>query len=209
VAARLVTDRQYRRDPTTGGIMTLVLPRLTDMVRADEYTLSPEQELRLLDDRPRRSRWWISPEQTPPPGPSVDGDALTEPWLDPWLQLNDPTEDAMTGVCILNEADAAQGILIFVHPTPEAEAEWQRAWHSTLWAPLSLGCETNIRVPYPQVDYRAVFRCVLPLRRITGGSVRWAFQRPHPDASGWDVVTGGWVPPSARRQPTPPPEIEP
>lgn len=105
--------------------MTLVLPRLTDMVRADEYTLTMEQELRLLDDRERRSRWWIAPAGTTPPGPRTEGDRLAEPWLHPWVQLNDPAADDMVTVCILDEADSGRGILIWVHPTAEAETAWR------------------------------------------------------------------------------------
>jgi hypothetical protein len=118
----------------------MTLPPLTDMVRADEYTLSLDQELRLLDDRRKRSRWWIAPEGTPAPGPRIDdsrtiapGPVLTEPWLSPWTQLNDPARDDMVGVVIVDEADPGQGILIWVHPTAEARAAWQAAWDDPTW----------------------------------------------------------------------------
>lgn len=196
--------------------MTLVLPPLTDMVRADEYTLTMEQELRLLDDRQRRTRWWFAPAGTPAPGPAHDPETtqLTEPWLDPWIQLNDPGTDNMAGVCILNETDASQGLLIWVHPTEEARLAWQaarnlpRAYgedHAPV--PVSLGCETGIRI---DPDYRVVFRAVFPLPPVSPGSVRWKFRRPQPDTPAWDVITGGWRPASATRRTCPPPaELEP
>jgi hypothetical protein len=185
--------------------MSLVLPPLTDMVRADEYTLTMEQELRLLDDRERRSRWWAAPEDTPAPGPAVtattapDLARLTDPWPEGWLQLNEPAEDSMVGVCVLNEADASQGILILVDPTETARELWQAAWDRTAWVPTMLGVETGIAVPAPEVDYRCVFRNVHPLAQITPGSVRWKFSRPAPGVPAWDVMTAGHWPGPRRR----------
>jgi hypothetical protein len=176
----------------------MTLPPLTDMVRADEYTLSLDQELRLLDDRRKRSRWWIAPEGTPAPGPRIDdsrtiapGPVLTEPWLSPWTQLNDPARDDMVGVVIVDEADPGQGILIWVHPTAEARAAWQAAWDDPTWRPYALGCETGIRV---DPDYRAVFRSVTPLRPIDDANVRWKFARPGFDIPAWEVMSAGWRP---------------
>lgn len=175
--------------------MTL-LPPLTDLVRADEYTLTVDQELRLLDDRGRRSRWWIAPEGTRPPGPGIirnndDPPMLMESWLEPWTQLNDPARDEMVGACILDQTDPGQGILIWVHPTTEARAAWQAAWDDPTWKPYTLGVETGIKI---DPDYRTVFRSVVPLRQISDGNVRWKFARIRPDQPSWDVMTAGWMP---------------
>lgn len=180
--------------------MTLVLPRLTDMVRADEYTLTPEQELRLLDDRKRRTRWWFAPHDTAAPGPRHDPETtrLVEPWLNPWVQLNDPAVDTMVGVCVLNETDTGSGLLIWVNPTEEARIAWGIAWklgeaygQGPGTAPASLGCETGIRV---DPDYRAVFRHALPLPALSAGTVRWSFSRDPQTGRSHDVMTGGWLP---------------
>jgi hypothetical protein len=198
--------------------VTIVLPPLTDMVRASEYTLTVEQELRLLDDRPRRSRWWVAPAGTVPPGPRVvddpPGRRLAEEWRPPWHQVNS-TSDDMVGVCVLNEVDASEGILIWVNPTLNARNAWRWAWTESRY--VSLGCETGI---YVDPDYRAVFRQVRPLDpidvRTEGASrnvVRWAFRRPAPGLSSWDVMTARWVPQPARRghpeEPREPGGIEP
>jgi hypothetical protein len=194
--------------------VTTMLPRLRDMINPDEMTLTMEQELRLMDDRQRRSRWWIAQEGAPIPGPRAERtssgyDALTEPWLNPWTQLNDPAADSMAGVVVLNQEDAAAGILIWVNPTEEAEAAWQAAWEDPTEQPYMLGVETAIRVPEPAVDYRAVFRHVTPLVRISAGAVRWRFSRPAPGQVSWDVMTGGWMPERHKQYGQQPPRREP
>lgn len=186
--------------------MTQLLPPLTSMVLADEYTLTLSQELRLLDDRKRRSRWWAAPESTVPPGPRVEGATLVEPWLTPWVQLNDPQQDDMTGACILSETDASQGLLIWVNPTDEALIFWRRALRDG--GPVTLGCETNIKVEAPAADYRCVFRHAEALPAVSDSTARWTFRRPEPALSSWDVMTGGWVPEVARRKSAgPAPEV--
>jgi hypothetical protein len=177
--------------------MTLVLPRLSELTRDEEYTLTTEQELRLLDDRERRSRWWVAPVGTLAPGPGTSPHEsghpyLNQPWRHPWLQLNSIT-DPMAGVCILDQDDASRGLLIWVHPTEECEIAWQSAWDAH--EPRSLGCETGIKV---DPDYRAVFRYAEPLARLSESNVRWRFRRPTPDAASWDIMTAGWRPRPAR-----------
>lgn len=196
----------------------------------------------------RPTRWWIAPQDTVPPGPrtelmqwlpepppvvrieqaldSVDpltrpprsGHRLVEPWLHPWTQLNDPNDDDMICMCVLDQADASRGIIIMVNPTAEALTAWhtyqdeqwlhrhdpQRPGHPQR---ASLGAETNIKVPAPLVDYRAVFRHVLPAPTASNNSVRWHFSRHNPDQPAWDVITGGWRP--SRRVPNDVSEIQP
>jgi hypothetical protein len=168
---------------------------LTDLARSVDMELSPIQQARLTASiaGPRKhTGWWVAPVGAHAPGPHRDGETLTAPWIGPWQQLNDPYDDRMTVVCLMDEQDPSHGYLIMIDPTEEAI----RAHHNTRWSDnphVSLGCETAIRVQPPDVDYRAVFRHVQALPS-PGDTLRWRYTRPAAGVQAWDVITGGWLP---------------
>ena len=201
---------------------------IRDHVLDTEFTLSDNQADRINNavvGAPRHARWWISPEGTPPPPPAAEriqwtlprdvpwtaeireveepsvraGQRLTAPWLEPWMQLNDPGEDDMIGLCVLDQADASRGLLIMVNPTREMRIAW-KTYVDMPPDPLghprfaSLGSETALLVPWPNIDYRAVFRHAWPAATVSKNAVRWHFERPAPGESSWDVLTSGWQP---------------
>jgi hypothetical protein len=172
------------------------LPPLSHLVDASEFTLSLDQELRLFDDRTRRTRFWAAPHPTAPPRATTCDGALTAPWLIPWVQLNEPATDDMVGVAILAEDDPGTGALVFARPTPEVCRLWQAYTEANLRSelpvPVSIGAEAALDVPEPAVDYRAVFRYTLPLPPLADDTVRFAFRRPPGSGRldpGWQVVS--------------------
>jgi hypothetical protein len=167
-----------------------MIPPASELTRPDEMTLTMDQELRLLDDRGRRTRWFVAPEGSPAPGPRTESGALVEPWMHPWLQLNDPDADDMVGVCILDEQDASRGLLILVNPTPEAWTAWESAMQDGV--PRALGCETGIDSAPPASDYRAVFGRCIALDPLSERSVRWRF------TDGWGVISAAVSHPGPR-----------
>lgn len=184
------------------------IPDIRDLIMASEFTLSGWQADRINHAtlRPRHGRWFIAPEGTQAPGARIeqaDGHkVLAEPWSPPWERLNNPGDDDMITMCVLDESDASHGILIMLYPTPAARQAWRR--YSDDYSRLepgeyaSLGSETNVLTPFPHMDYRAVFRHVWPAPEVSRNAVRWHFSRPMAGQSSWDVMTAGWHPAAHR-----------
>lgn len=176
------------------------LPLVHELFTPAEVSVTLDQELRLADDRKKEARWFGAPCGTPPPDMLAHQGAFINPWIVPWAQLNDPAEDDMDGVAVLDERDQGVGLLALRAPTREAK----RIWQSTFWpltqrqdgrppavARLMLGVEL------PDRSHRAVFYRVAPIEPLPFEQdvLRFAIERPlYPDSPSYEVwMSGGSV----------------
>lgn len=129
--------------------MPNLLPPLNQLVMPDEFEMTLDEEVRLLDDRPRMTRWWWAPYGTPDPSMRAGGGAFLDPWGPPWAAINDPLTDALQAVLLVdrrNLSGSRGALLILVHPTAEAQQVWEAAAEAR--CPVSLGAERVQGGPY-------------------------------------------------------------
>jgi hypothetical protein len=168
------------------------LPPISEMFTPAEIQMSFEEEVRLLDDRPRVVRWFVAPGGTPPPAPEVEGLTFATDWLDPWRQLNDPAHDRLDGVLIVDRGDPSGrsgGLLVLTRPTEDAKLAWNVARSSGL--PLTLGAEREA-----DPGYRAIFPVVYAIPPVPGSEhLRFSVPAPMDETPAWKVFAVEGLPP--------------
>lgn len=160
------------------------LPPMGEMFTPDEIEMTLDEELRLLDDRPRVVRWFAAPHGTAYPAPEVDGLTFSAPWTEPWVQLNEPSRDQLDAVLIVDRADLSSrsgALMVLTRPTPSAKVAWSSSRVDA--GPISLGCE---RAEGP--GYRALFPAVYAIPPVPGSDhLRFMVPTPPDGGPAWEV----------------------